>query len=287
MTGPYYSLSHTEFYEEEILKLHHAERVKLNNNLVDEKKEKSKGPNHKGAKQLAELYCKEKRYQEIISVVVASSLLIANGYFLLININQVSAFALVASALAGIVVADFASGLVHWGADTWGTVDSYFGKAFIRSFREHHVDPTAITRHDFIECNGDNFLIIIPTTTYVIYQHLTYTQTDLQQTLSWQWFWFLLCVYVSMTNQIHKWSHTYKDLNPLVIKLQKLHIILPRIHHKIHHIAPHACSYCITTGWLNVPLDTIRFWRIAEWIVMKITGCKPRDDDLKWAMKKD
>ena len=91
---------------------------------------------------------------------------------------------------------------------------------------------------------------------------------------------------VMFTNQIHKWSHTYSLLPRPVEWLQRLHIILPRRHHRIHHVAPHETYFCITTGWLNYPLEVIHFWSALEYIIERLTGFKPRTDDLKWANKR-
>ncbi|VDK50131.1 unnamed protein product [Gongylonema pulchrum] len=160
------------------------------------------GPRHAGAKQLAALYSREKRLQEIISTAIGVAQLFIILFLLLQRFTLTTLPSVILSAFLGIVTADFLSGLVHWAADSFGTVDTFIGKHFIRSFREHHVDPTAITRHDFIECNGDNFLLIIPKFTHVIYQHATLSASELDSLTTFHWFYLLLGIYVALTNQV-------------------------------------------------------------------------------------
>lgn len=148
------------------------------------------------------------------------------------------------------------------------------------------MDPTALTRHDIIETNGDNCLLTLPTLSYVVYKHLTFDRVTLRDCCAWDWYIFALAIFVALTNQIHKWSHTYFGLPRWVMFLQDYKIILPRTHHRIHHVAPHETYFCITTGWLNYPLEVIGFWPTIEWCITKLTGCEPRTDDLKWTKKK-
>ncbi|ESO85070.1 hypothetical protein LOTGIDRAFT_221531 [Lottia gigantea] len=244
------------------------------------------GPSHAGAKELASQYTAGKRRQEIVCVVISIGLFLYCFYNLCTTFRLDNVYTVLISAVLGIVTADFMSGLVHWGADTWGSVDlPIIGKTLLRPFREHHIDPTSITRHDFIETNGDNFAIVIPGLAYIAYGFTFHSLEVIQSNTNTYWYIFLLAIFISITNQCHKWSHTYFGLPRYITIFQDLHIILPRKHHRIHHVSPHETYFCITTGWLNYPLEAIRFWPVLENVIEKYTGCKPRDDDLKWAKK--
>eukprot|EP01061_Rhynchopus_euleeides_P012727 TRINITY_DN22425_c0_g1_i1.p1 TRINITY_DN22425_c0_g1~~TRINITY_DN22425_c0_g1_i1.p1 ORF type:complete len:275 (+),score=85.39 TRINITY_DN22425_c0_g1_i1:62-826(+) len=196
----------------------------------------------------------------------------------------------VTGLVVGALVADFMSGLVHWAADTWGSVDTPFFGTFIRSFREHHVDAYAMCKHDWVETNGDNHMLTIPT---LFWMALTPISTDctplswcVPHTYSWQVYCLSLTLLIALTNEFHKQSHQLKPT--LVTKaLMSCNLILTRQNHAVHHKGDHDMSYCITNGWLNQPLDFINFWRHSESLITLVTGYKPRQNDGELMGKKN
>ncbi|HLY60532.1 MAG TPA: fatty acid desaturase family protein [Terriglobia bacterium] len=184
-----------------------------------------------------------------------------------------------AAALCGYIAADFVSGLVHWLADRFGTPETpLIGPAFVRPFREHHVDPEGITRHDFIETNGNNCLVSVPQLA------LTFFLLDVYPGQHFRLFVLAFILFLSnavfATNQFHKWAHMP---NPPALArfLQRVHLIVSRSHHQIHHVSPFNTHYCITTGWLNVPLRKLKIFETLEAIFhagkssgQKMTGAR-------------
>lgn len=239
----------------------------MKNNVVNKVRQQD-------AKVLAQGYTRAIRAMDIASIVTFLALEGTLVYQLWGN-PHVGPWLVLSVVLLGYLMADFVSGFVHWMADTWGSSNMpALGKAFVRPFREHHVDEKAITRHDFIETNGNNCLISIPVAIMcVAMPHTSTAWVFLAGSLGSMIFW------VMATNQFHKWSHL--DHPPALISfLQRVHLILPPAHHQIHHTAPYNKYYCITVGWLNKPLTMIAFFPTLERLVTWATGLLPRQDDI-------
>ena len=133
---------------------------------------------------------------------------------------------------------------------------AFVGPNVIRPFREHHSDQLEITRHDWVETNGNNCLICLP---WIAVFLLAVPTQDYLAAACWMTFWTFFLVGIMLTNQFHQWSHM--ESRPGWVKaLQKCWLVLPTDHHQIHHTDPYDRYYCITVGWLNPILDWVGFW---------------------------
>ena len=151
--------------------------------------------------------------------------------------------------------ADLVSGVVHWGCDTWGSVETpLLGKAFIRQFRERHVDPDEINHHDVVEANGTNGAPRAPP--LAVAWLLPYNVAH-PTPLGWgaggpRPSSLLL---VTFTSQAHQWatrsasSRSWAGASATGSTLARAPRRPPR------GAAPH--NYCITTGWMDGVIERL------------------------------
>lgn len=170
----------------------------------------------------------------------------------------------VAGALAGVVAADLASGVVHWLCDRFGSERTpLVGPYLIASFREHHRDPSAIARHGFLERSGANAMVVVPVLALapdaVAALPVPAAACAAGAALS-------LGVFVALTNEIHLQAHRARPAR-LMRSLQRLRLVLPPDAHARHHREGHDQAYCIATGWSNALLDRAGvFPRLERWL---------------------
>lgn len=186
---------------------------------------------------------------------------------------------LAAGMLFGYILADFISGFVHWFCDTWGTHEwPVVGPLFIRTFREHHVDPDSITRHDFVETNGANCMGVMPVLLPSALLFTVDAHSPLRVAFAGFAMMFSLCI--PLTSQAHKWAHVKPENVPSVVRaLQRMGLLLSAEHHARHHVVPYVKNYCITTGLCDGLLTRIRFFPRLERLITAVTGAQPRDHD--------
>ena len=183
---------------------------------------------------------------------------------------------LFASVIIGYLMADFASGLVHWGADTWFSEET-LGRA-IAIAREHHTHPQNILGYGFLEHaalgSGPSAAVVgvssivlasadVTPTTYSVMIILTVTA---------------LCLLFG--TQFHNLGHRRSGA-AIILALQKAHLIMTPGHHWVHH-RNQQIRYCTVNGWANPVCDAFGVWRGLEWVVHRLTGAIPRENDAEW-----
>ncbi len=217
-------------------------------------------------------YSSERRRLETVGVAIVVILAAVNATRVAFTIHE--RFAVPwpwLAVLGGWIAADFVSGFVHWLGDTWGREDwPLVGTSLIRGFREHHSDPVAITRHDFVETSGSISLALVP----VLLVALIAPRQAMRGGIA-VIFLTIFSIAMLLTNEIHKSAHREKVCRP-VAWLQHAGLILSPEHHAVHHAKPFDRCYCISAGWLNPLLDAIGFFRALERSITFVTGSEPR-----------
>jgi plasmanylethanolamine desaturase len=191
---------------------------------------------------------------EIAAVVACTALVVPLARRTGVAVHELGdALVLAVGALTGYLLADLASGVVHWLCDTFLAEDTpVIGRALIAPFREHHRDPLMITRRGFLEVNGSSCLAVLPLLAWASRQS-TPAGAEAVALLR-DGFCLAAALGALLTNQFHKWAHAPTVVRP-VRWAQRARLVLAPEQHARHHAAGAARAYCVTAGWLNPLLD--------------------------------
>lgn len=190
-----------------------------------------------------------------MGLAVAAGLNAALAVRLIGSVHSAAGVAiLVAGSLAGYLLADLASGTVHWFCDSFfDETTPIIGRRLIQPFRVHHVDPHEITTCSMLEQDASSYMSLIPALWLVRRWAPLGAAALLAQAAL-----FGLTVGTIGTNLFHKWAHMSEP--PAAVRwLQRRRWILSPEAHAVHHRS-YDGGYCVTSGWMNAVLDRVRFF---------------------------
>lgn len=189
-----------------------------------------------------------------------------------------SPWGLALAVLAGVYLADLASGILHWAFDTWFDEGITFVRRMVLQVREHHVFPHRIFRISFTQDAGTLSWIALLVTIPFLAWALVSGDSAAFYALVTLGVWNPLLVFML---EFHKCGHRAK--NPWWVKaLQRTGLVLSVKHHIRHHSGNHDVNYCIINGWADRTLGRLGLFRGLEWVVDKLTGAQPQRNDHDW-----
>lgn len=180
-----------------------------------------------------------------------------------------TAFDIVWRTLVIVLIADFLSGLFHWLEDTFWDLDTpILGRWVVRHNIVHHHDPRAFVAKSWFRSARSTLALSV-------------MGLAAAAALGWfNWMTVLLAVLCANANQFHKWAHRTRSENgPIIVSLQRWHILQTPAHHAVHHRGGKDTNYCVITNLVNPALELVRFWRGLEFLFCRVLGLRKRPDD--------
>lgn len=218
----------------------------------------------------------------VVGVILNSSVTLWGVAWLIIQWNTVLPpwYALTLAFFIGLFLSDFFSGLLHWAFDTWFTEDTPFLRRMVLIVREHHVHPQHIFRYKFYYEAGSVSWVSLAHTVPVIGLISLNAESTVVGYCA-----IFISVMVSFFTlfmlQFHKLGHR-KSNSTLLRSLQKARLLMSPRHHGQHHRGNHDIRYCLINGWADLVADAIGFWRLVEFLIQKLSGAVPRENDYIW-----
>lgn len=164
--------------------------------------------------------------------------------------------------LAALLLADLASGVLHWVEDTYCRVGmgGWLGERVCDPNLRHHAEQAEFLGGGLVGRNWTTWLAALP----VLLMALVVGSRVL----------VLAALVGAWSNEVHAWQHRR---GPAWVRvLQEMGLLQGPHHHARHHRAPHTSCYCVLTPWCNPLLDRAGFWRGMEFLVRRLLGLAPR-----------
>jgi Lipid desaturase domain len=183
---------------------------------------------------------------------------------------------ILAVALAGYFLADFAFGAVHWSMDTWFD-ERTLGRA-IAIVREHHTHPHHVHGYSFLDYAALGSTPSAVVFGFAVLVTALFPVSAASYALMMVWFVNATCMLFGTS--FHNLAH--RPARSAIMRLaQRLHLVCPPPHHWVHH-HNQMIHYCAVNGWANYLCDGLYVWRGLERVIQAVTGIVPRADDLEW-----
>ncbi|CAI5501499.1 unnamed protein product [Closterium sp. Naga37s-1] len=206
----------------------------------------------------------------VASACVALGALFARGVVTTVDDASVTAvLGAVASAAGSYLLADFGTGVYHFGVDNYGDSSTPIFGPQIDAFQGHHKRPWTITKRQF----ANNLHALAKPILFSTLPFIFVLPHSAEQDI----FFSVFLASVMFSQLFHAWSHTPRVLlPPFVPILQDAGLLVSRKMHGAHHRPPYNANYCIVSGACNPLLDSIGFFSGLEKFIFQTTGVPSR-----------